>query len=317
MILVSIVTPSFNQSAYLEQTMRSVLEQDYPDLEYIVIDGASADGSADIIKKYSPRLAYWISEKDSGQADAINKGMRHAKGDIVAWLNSDDYYLPGAIQSAVAVFESNPQAVMVYGNMLAVDQTGQTINQLRYRQLTLEDLLCFQIIGQPAVFIRHAAFERAGGLDLNFHFMLDPQLWLKIAAQGHVVHINQTWAAARYHPLAKNRLKAAEFGREAFRVLAWAETQSDLAPILQRVQRRARASVQRVNARYLLDDGQSWNALKAWMRALTIHPPTALARLNLLGSALLNLIGMNRIRLAILKRRQSQYQSNDKFGVRK
>ena len=317
MILVSIVTPSFNQSAYLEQTMRSVLEQDYPDIEYIVIDGASTDGSADIIKKYSSRLAYWISEKDSGQADAINKGMRRAKGDIVAWLNSDDYYLPGAIQSAVAAFESNPQAMMVYGNMLAVDQNGQTINQLRYRQLTLEDLLCFQIIGQPAVFMRRHAFEKAGGLDLNFHFMLDHQLWIKLAAQGQIVHINQTWAAARYHPLAKNRLKAAEFGREAFRILDWAETQSDLASILQRVQRRARASAQRVNARYLLDDAQSWNALKAWMRALIIHPPTALARLNLFGSSLLNLIGINQIRLAVLNCRQSQYQSNDKVGVRK
>jgi glycosyltransferase involved in cell wall biosynthesis len=315
MTLVSVVTPSFNQSSYLEQTIRSVLEQDYSDIEYIVIDGASIDGSVDIIKKYSPRLAYWISEKDLGQADAINKGMRRAKGEIVAWLNSDDYYLPGAVKSAVAAFESNPQAVMVYGNMLAVDQTGQTINQLHYHSLTLEDLLCFQIIGQPAVFFRRTAFEKADGLDTSFHFMLDHQLWIKLAAQGSMVHVNQTWSAARYHPLAKNRLKAAEFGREAFRILDWAETQPNLVPILKRVQRRARASAQRVDARYLLDDGQSWNALKAWARALAIHPPTALARLNLLGSSLLNLIGMNRIRVAILNRRQRKYQSNDKDKI--
>ena len=304
MTLVSAVTPSFNQSAYLEQAIRSVLEQDYPDVEYMVMDGASTDGSVDIIRKYSSRLVYWASEKDSGQADAINKGMRRVRGEIVAWLNSDDYYLPGAIKSAVTALESNPQAVMVYGNMLAVDQTGQTINQLRYRQLTLEDLLCFQIVGQPAVFMRRAAFEKAGGLDLNFHFMLDHQLWIKLAAQGSIVHVNQTWSAARYHPLAKNRLKAAEFGREAFRILDWLETQADLAPILHRVQRRARASVYRVNARYLLDDGQSWNALKAWMRALSIHPPTALARLNLLGSAVLNLVGLSRLRQMFLNRRQ-------------
>jgi len=304
MTLVSAVTPSFNQSAYLEQAIRSVLEQDYPDVEYMVMDGASTDGSVDIIRKYSSRLVYWASEKDSGQADAINKGMRRARGEIVAWLNSDDYYLPGAIKSAVTALESNPQAVMVYGNMLAVDQTGQTINQLRYRQLTLEDLLCFQIVGQPAVFMRRTAFEKAGGLDLNFHFMLDHQLWIKLAAQGSIVHVNQTWSAARYHPLAKNRLKAAEFGREAFRILDWLETQADLAPILHRVQRRARASVYRVNARYLLDDGQSWNALKAWMRALSIHPPTALARLNLLGSAVLNLVGLSRLRQMFLNRRQ-------------
>ena len=317
MTLVSIVTPSFNQSAYLEQAIRSVLEQNYPSIEYIVMDGASTDGSVDIIRKYSSRLASWASEKDSGQADAINKGMRRARGEIIVWLNSDDYFLPGAIKSAVTVLESNPQAVMVYGNMLAVDQTGQTINQLRYRQLTLDDLLCFQIIGQPSVFMRRAAFEKAGGLDLNLHFMLDHQLWIKLAAQGSMVHVNQTWSAARYHPLAKNRLKAAEFGREAFRILDWVETQADLAPILHRVQRRARASVYRVNARYLLDDGQSWSSLKAWMRALSIHPPTALARLNLLVSALLNLIGMNRIRVAILNRRQKQVQSDDKVGMAK
>ncbi|HUH98548.1 MAG TPA: glycosyltransferase family 2 protein [Anaerolineales bacterium] len=311
MTLVSIVTPSFNQSAYLEQTVRSVLEQDYQTLEYILIDGASTDGSMDIIQAYSSRLAYWASEKDSGQADAINKGMRRAKGEIVAWLNSDDYYLPGTIRSAVAAFGSNPQAVMVYGNMLAVDQAGRTINQFVYRQLTLEDLLCFQIIGQPAVFMRRAAFEKAGGLDPNLHFMLDHQLWLKIAAQGPIVHVDQTWSAARYHLQAKNRAQAPEFGREAFRILDWAEVQPELAPILRRVGRRARACAHRVDARYLLDDGQSWHALRAWLRALSIHPPTALARLNLLGSALLNLIGLRRIRAAILNRRQRQYQPKD------
>jgi glycosyltransferase involved in cell wall biosynthesis len=317
MTRVSIVTPSFNQSAYLERTMRSVLGQDYPDVEYIVIDGASNDGSVDIIKKYSPRLMYWCSEKDAGQADAINKGMRHAKGEIVAWLNSDDYYLSGAIKSAVAAFESNPQAVMVYGDMLAVDQTGQTVNHLCYRQLTLEDLLCFQIIGQPAVFMRRTVFEKAGGLDVSFHYMLDHQLWLKIAAQGPMVHVSQIWSAARFHPGAKNRAQAPGFGREAFRILDWVDTQSSLAPILQHVQRRAHASVYRVNARYLLDDGQSWNALKAWIRAMIIHPPTALARLNLLGSALLDLLGLSRVREAVLRRRQRQYKSNDKVRMAK
>ncbi|MBI3738125.1 MAG: glycosyltransferase, partial [Chloroflexi bacterium] len=152
MTLVSIVTPSFNQSAYLEQTMKSVLEQDYRDLEYIVVDGGSIDGSVDIIKKYSSRLAFWTSERDRGQADAINKGMAHARGEILAWLNSDDYYLPGAISSAVKIFEQNPDVVLIYGDMLAVDARGQTINALKYQQLSLEDLLCFQIIGQPAVF---------------------------------------------------------------------------------------------------------------------------------------------------------------------
>jgi len=106
---VSIVTPSFNQAAFLEQTMRSVLDQGYPDLEYLLVDGASTDDSQEIIDKYSELLAWWVSEPDSGQAEAINKGLIKASGDIVAWLNSDDIYLPGAIQKAVAVFEKYPE----------------------------------------------------------------------------------------------------------------------------------------------------------------------------------------------------------------
>lgn len=152
MTLVSVITPSFNQARYLEQTIRSVLGQGYPRIEYIVVDGASTDGSVEIIKKNADKLAWWVSERDSGQAEAINKGLGRATGEIAAWLNSDDYYLPGAVSSAVRVFEENPDVVLVYGDMLAVDENGDPFNTLRYKQLTLQDLLCFQIIGQPAVF---------------------------------------------------------------------------------------------------------------------------------------------------------------------
>ena len=311
MKLVSIVTPSFNQSRYLETTIRSVLSQDYPRIEYIVIDGASTDGSVDIIKKHENRLAYWVSEKDKGQAEAINKGLARAKGEIVAWLNSDDYYLPDAISNAVKVFEGIPGLVMAYGDMLAVDEHGQTINHLKYKQLSLEDLLCFQIIGQPAVFFRCDAFEKAGGLDSTFHFLLDHHLWIRFAQQGRILHVPQAWAAARYHAEAKNRAKAAEFGREAFRILGWAKGEPELAEAISSVERRAHASAHRVDARYLLDGAQSWSALKAWIRALFIHPPTALARLNILISSLLNLSGLNVLREFILRRRQRGY-SGDK-----
>ena len=118
------------------------------------------DGSIEIIKKYENRLAYWVSEKDNGQADAINKGLARANGEILAWLNSDDYYLPNTISAVVKVFEENPDVVMLYGDMLAVDEHGQTINALKYKQLSLEDLLCFQIIGQPAVFFRRDALKK-------------------------------------------------------------------------------------------------------------------------------------------------------------
>jgi glycosyltransferase involved in cell wall biosynthesis len=304
MKLVSIITPSFNQVAFLEQTLRSVLEQDYPNIEYIVIDGASTDNSTQVIEKYAERLSWWVSEKDNGQAEAINKGLVRASGEIIAWLNSDDYYLPGAISSAVKVFDENPDVVLVYGDMLAVDENGQTTNELKYKQLSLEDLLCFQIIGQPAVFFRRDAYEQTGGLDTNFHFLLDHQFWIRIARHGKILHIPQTWAAARYHVEAKNRAKAVEFGREAFRILDWAKTQSGLDEAVSSVERRAYASANRIDARYLLDGGKPASALRAWFRALFLHPPTALARMNIFVSAILHLVGLDALRDLILRRRK-------------
>jgi len=306
MTLVSVVTPSYNQALYLEQTIQSVLGQDYPRIEYIVIDGGSTDSSVEIIKRYADagRLAYWTSEKDSGQAEAINKGLARANGEIVAWLNSDDYYMLNTISVAVRCFEQNPDVVMAYGNMLAVDGAGHTLNVLKYKQIALEDLLCFQIIGQPSVFFRRSALEKAGLLEPTFHFMLDHQLWIRLAQQGRILHVPQVWSAARYHAEAKNRARAAEFGREAFRVLDWAKKQPGLADIVSGVKRRALASAYRYDARYLLDGGQTLSALRAWFRALFLHPPTALARLNIFVSAILSLTGLSGLREAVLRRRQ-------------
>jgi glycosyltransferase involved in cell wall biosynthesis len=308
MTLVSIITPSFNQAKYLEQTIRSVLDQNYPSIEYIVIDGASSDGSLEKIKKYADKYAYWTSEKDSGQAEAINKGFARATGEVVAWLNSDDYYLPDTISAAVKVFEENPDVVLVYANMLAVDEHGKTFNTLKYKQLTLEDLLCFQIIGQPAVFMRRSALQKTSGLDPSFHYLLDHLLWIQLAQHGKILHVDQTWSAARYHAEAKNRAKAAEFGREAFRILDVARQDKNLVSILEKVNRRARASAHRVDARYLLDGGQPAKALFAWLKALFLHPPTALARMNILVSSILNLLGLGKLREMILGRRESRYQ---------
>lgn len=304
--LVSIVTPSFNQAKYLEDTIQSVLSQDYSNLEYIVVDGASTDESVDIIRKHEDKLAWWVSEKDNGQAEAINKGLSRAKGEIVAWLNSDDTYLPGTVSSVVRTFEENPDVVLVYGNMLAMDSNGETINILRYRQFSLEDLLCFQIIGQPAVFFRRETLKRAGKLDPTYHCLLDHHLWLRIALQGSILHVDETWAAARYHAEAKNIANPIEFGREAYRILDWIQTHPGLAEAASGVKERVRASAHRVNARYLLDGGQPWPALKAWMRALFIHPPTAFARLNILVSAILKLFGLGTLREMYLKRRRTR-----------
>ena len=300
------MTPSFNQAAYLEETMVSVLEQKYARLEYLVVDGASTDGSVDIIRRHAGRLAWWVSERDSGQAEAINKGFARAKGEIVAWLNSDDTYQPGAISQAVDAMQRYPEAGFVYGDMFAVDKDSQVINKLTYRQLTLEDLLCFQIIGQPAVFMRREALERVGYLDPTFHCMLDHQLWLRIASRWRFIHIQRTWASARYHQAAKNRARAGEFGREAFRILEWADSQPNLVAVIVPNARRARASAHRVDARYLLDGGRHWPSLKAWLRAFAIHPATALARSNILISVLLHISGLGALRAAYLRCRRSR-----------
>jgi hypothetical protein len=199
---------------------------------------------------------------------------------------------------------------MLYGDMLAVDRDGKTINILKYPQLSLEDLLCFQIIGQSSVFFRRSAFEKAGTLETKFHFMLDHHLWIRLAQQGRILHVPQVWSAARYHAEAKNRAKAAEFGREAFRVLDWVKKEPGLAEVISSVERRAHASAQRYDARYLLDGGQNLSALGAWFRALFIHPPTALARLNIFVSAILNLTGLSRLRDAILQRRQRKFSGD-------
>jgi tetratricopeptide (TPR) repeat protein len=156
--------------------------------------------------------------------------------------------------------------------------------------------------------MRRSALQKTSGLDSTFHFLLDHHLWIQFAQLGKILHVPQTWAAARYHAEAKNRAKAAEFGREAFRILEWAQQNKSLAPVLGRVSRRARAAANRVDARYLLDGGQTRQALQAWIRALVIHPPTALARLNILGSILLRLIKLDQIRELILQRRKERYK---------
>jgi GT2 family glycosyltransferase len=306
------VTPSYNQGKYLEQTIRSVLEQEYARIEYLVVDGGSTDSSVEIIKKYersTSSISWWVSEKDSGQGEAINKGFARASGEIMGWLNSDDYYLPGTLSAVVNIFKENPDVLLVYGDMLAIDEHGQAINVLKYKQLSLQDLLCFQIIGQPSVFFRRAVLDKTGGLDPTFHFLLDHHLWIRIAHQGKILHVPQTWAAARYHAEAKNRAKAAEFGREAFRILAWARSQPGLADAISSVEQRAQASAHRVDARYLLDGGQPSAALKAWTRALFIHPPTALRRLNIFVSAILNLLGLEALRSLFLRSRSRRLKA--------
>jgi len=276
MPLISIITPSYNQAAFLEKTILSVLSQEHPSLEYILVDGGSTDGSLEIIRQYASQLAWWISEPDAGQAQAINKGLEHIHGEYVAWLNSDDLYLPGAIAGAAHALEANPSAGMVFGDAITIDEHGTQLNRLAFGNYGLVELMKFRIICQPSVFMRRSALEQAGALDTSYHYLLDHHLWLRIAQRAPIRHIAGTWGAARHHAGAKNVNQAAGFGREAFRILEWMEGQPDLSPIVAQNRQRIEAGAYRLNARYLLDGGQPVQALRSYWQAMLRSPRFAL-----------------------------------------
>ncbi len=179
---ISIITPSFNQGQFIEETIRSVLLQNYPNLEYIVIDGGSSDNTIEIIRNYESHLAYWISEKDRGQSEAINKGFKKSSGEIVAWLNSDDVYLPGTFNEVVNFFNNNPDISVVYGdfkNSYDDDHTQDHI--VKCGEFSFIRLLKRDFIGQPSVFFRRDVLFEAGLLDETLHNSLDYDLLLKLA----------------------------------------------------------------------------------------------------------------------------------------
>jgi glycosyltransferase involved in cell wall biosynthesis len=202
--LVSIVTPSYKQALFLESTIRSVLEQDYPRLEYIIVDGGSTDGSVDIIQRYADRLAWWVSEKDKGQTDAINKGFAHANGEVLAWLNSDDTYQPHAIAQAVEFLQTHPEAGMVYGDTNFIDESGRTIGRFRAAQTDLRRLRRGYVhIPQQASFWRAHLWKQVGPLDPSFYFAMDYDLWVRLAALAPLQYTPQLWANFRLHTQGK------------------------------------------------------------------------------------------------------------------
>jgi len=290
--LVSIITPSFNQGDYLEQCIQSVLAQDYPNLEYLVVDGASTDGSVAVIHKYASRLVWWVSEVDQGQADAINKGLQRAQGKYVAWLNSDDFYIPGAVKNAVEALEAHPQTGFVYGDLASVDAAGQCFNTITYKKYDLSDLLAFRIIGQPAVFMRRQTLQQAGPLDLDYRYLLDHHLWIRLAALAPALYVPQVWAAARHHAAAKNVAQAAGFGAEVYRILEWAQDQVQLAAVIESNRRKVMAGAHRLNARYLLEGGAAAESLKAYWLAFVQQPGYALKHAHRMAYAVLCLLGL-------------------------
>jgi glycosyltransferase involved in cell wall biosynthesis len=203
--LVSILTPSFNQASFLEQTIQSVLFQDYPNLEYIIVDGGSTDGSVEIIKQYADKLAWWVSESDQGQTDAINKGFAHANGEIFAWLNSDDTYLPGAISQAVEFLLAHHGVALVYADANLIDDYGNIIGRFPSRQTDLSRLLRgFVHIPQQTTFFWSRFWKQVCPLDPSFHFAMDYDLWVRLSKLAPLVYVPRLWANFRLHSEVKS-----------------------------------------------------------------------------------------------------------------
>jgi glycosyltransferase involved in cell wall biosynthesis len=204
---ISVITPSYNQGQFLGECLDSVFRQDYPDLEVLVIDGGSTDGSVGIIKANEPRLAYWCSEPDAGQGDAINKGLRLATGELVAWLNADDSYLPGALTRVARAYQQNPHASFYFGDGLRVDKNGDPVGgffpgghvgfDLRALVYGLNCLL------QPATFINRASLSEVGPLDPALRYGLDTDLWIRLAAHAPPSPVAAPLAASREYPETK------------------------------------------------------------------------------------------------------------------
>jgi len=204
---ISVVTPSYNQGRFLRECINSVFRQDYPDLEFIIIDGGSTDGSVQIIKAHEARLTFWCSEPDDGQAAAINKGLRMASGELVAWLNADDFYLPGALLRVAQAYGRNPHASFYFGDGLRVDEKGATLGSFFPAGRINFSLRAFiygmNCLLQPATFISRARLIEIGYLEPMLHYGLDTDLWIRLAQRAPPSPITALLAASREHAQTK------------------------------------------------------------------------------------------------------------------
>jgi glycosyltransferase involved in cell wall biosynthesis len=203
---ISIITPSLNQADFLEEAIRSVLLQGYPDVEYILIDGGSSDGSVEIIRKYEAWVAYWVSEPDEGQASAINKGFKRAGGDIVAWLNSDDFYLQGTFHGAALFLCGHPNVKVAFGDAVFVDESGRRLQAYRgVEHGCIRNMMYWKgwDIPQPSVFMRKEVVAEMGYLNESYRYAMDYEYFLRTSMQYPFRHTGKALAAYRIHHKSK------------------------------------------------------------------------------------------------------------------
>jgi glycosyltransferase involved in cell wall biosynthesis len=203
---ISVITPSYNQGPFLEQTLRSVHDQGYPHIEHVVIDGGSSDESTEILQRWSNRLSHWVSEPDAGQTDALIKGFEHATGDIHCWLNSDDLFEPWTFREVATFFDTYPDAQVVYGDATWIDGEGRrlhTKNEHPFNRFIF--MYDHDFIPQPSTFWRSGLYQRVGGLDPAFDLAMDADLFIRFADVTRIHHVRRPWSQMRLYPEQKNQ----------------------------------------------------------------------------------------------------------------
>jgi glycosyltransferase involved in cell wall biosynthesis len=278
--LVSIVTPSFNQGEFLDEAMRSVLEQDYEPLEYVVVDGGSTDGSVDVIKRHADRLAWWSSEPDSGQVSALNRGFAHTTGEYLGWLNSDDTLLPGAVSVMAAELERDPSLVMVYGDALYTDAGSRETGRLPSRPWDPERMVrrADNHVVQPSSLWRRSAWEAAGPLNEDGWYFFDFEFFLRVSALGPVKRLDQPLSTYREHAGSKTMgsglRKADDLMRFADEFLPSERLPAALRPAV----RQGRSSAHLLAGDYLYDELQLGRARRALWGGLASYPGNVSSR---------------------------------------
>ncbi|MDD5222754.1 MAG: glycosyltransferase family 2 protein [bacterium] len=272
---IGIVTPSYNQGRFIEETIRSVLLQGYPCLDYVIMDGGSSDQSVEIIKKYEPWLKSWKSGPDQGQTHAINEGWEKLEVDILAWLNSDDVYLPDALKKAARYLSDNPEAVLAYGDALYIDENGKILLRGNSRDFDPRELLLGHkrnYIPQPAVFLRSEIVKKVGELDEAFDFAMDSEFWLRIGFEHKVKYLRNEWLAkVRKHQETKTTRCAGKAAEEYVDILNKYSkylTQADDLPKYQEVLSEANYSA----GNQLCLRGETGKGRKYFVQSLKIRP---------------------------------------------